>query len=412
MGFPSRGMLDSVAKDQPIYFTAKSMHAGWANSAALQRAGINADTPDPRDGAIQRDLHGEPTGILLESAMAMISRAIPSPDTPTVLSAMERGQQVLLSLGLTGIHDFDRRRCFDALQILHSDRKLKLRVLKSIPAEDLEHAIEVGLRTGFGDDQLRIGNVKAFADGALGPHTAAMLEPYENEPANRGILMLDGEEAFELGCRAAENGLGLVVHAIGDRANHEILNAYEALRRHEKTRNLPHYRHRIEHVQVIHPDDLPRLADLDLIASMQPIHATSDMLAADEFWGRRSQNAYSWNSLLSHGTRLAFGSDAPVEWPNPFWGIYAAISRRRRDGSPGPQGWYPQEKIERRAAFAAYTTGAAYAAGSEDRQGRLDPGCLADLILLDRDPFDCPAEELGELRPLRTMVAGDWVFER
>jgi predicted amidohydrolase YtcJ len=237
--------------------------------------------------------------------------------------------------GLTG-HDFDRQPCFSALQPAGSGR-LGLRVVKSIPVEALPQAVELGLRSRFGNDLLRIGPVKIFADGALGPRTAAMLQPYEEEPENRGILFVDGEELYETGRLAVQNGLTLAVHAIGDRANHEVLNAFDQLRSFEQRQRLQsgQLRHRIEHVQIIHPDDIPRLAQLEVIASMQPIHATSDYPAANRYWGARSEQAYAWRTLLEQGTRLAFGSDAPVDSPNPFWGLHAALTRRRKDASPG-----------------------------------------------------------------------------
>ncbi len=410
-GFPSASLLDNIAPDHPIYLTAKSLHAGWANTAALHLAGITSQTPDPEGGHIQHDAHGTPTGILLEGAMSLVSRAIPQPGPEHTLQAMQTAQKALWRMGLTGVHDFDRRDSFAALQTLHGRGELGLRVVKTIPVEDLPHAIGVGLRSGFGDDFLRIGNVKAFADGALGPHTAAMLQPYEDDPTNKGMLLLDAEQIQEFGRQAVENGLGLTIHAIGDHANHEVINAYAGLRDHERAHNLPHPRHRIEHVQILHPDDLPRLAELGVIASMQPIHATSDMIAADRFWGARSQYAYAWRELLYLNTRLAFGSDAPVDSPNPFWGLHAAITRRRADGSPGPEGWYPAQRLTRLEAFQGYTTGAAYAAGMENRLGQLSPGFLADLLVLDIDPFTCEPDDLREIQPVGVMVGGEWKIE-
>lgn len=407
-GFPSAALLDDIAPHHPVYLTAKSLHAAWANRAALRAAGIDANTPDPPGGAIQRGPHREPTGILLEDAMHLVSRCIPQPTEEQTVQAIQEAQSMLWRMGLTGIHDFDRRTCFAALQILHARGELGIRVIKSLPLEDLPHAIALGLRTGFGDDWLRIGLVKAFADGALGPHTAAMLQPYEDEPDNRGMLLLDAEEILEHGRKAVTNGLGMVIHAIGDRANHEVLDAYQGLREYEREHGLPHFRHRIEHVQILHPEDFPRLKNLDVIASMQPIHATSDMYAADRFWGTRAANAYAWRSLLELGTALAFGSDAPVESPNPFWGIHAAVTRQRADGNPGPDGWYPRQRLTRLQAIQGYTTGAAFAAGMEDRLGQLAPGFLADLIVLPTDPFTCPAEEIRDIKPLATMVGGVW----
>ena len=413
-GFGDAKLLDRISPENPVYLTAKSLHAAWVNSIVLQKAGITAQTADPPGGQIQRHPDGSPTGILFESVMSLVSDLIPKPSVGHVARAIEEAQTILWEIGITGAHDFDQRTCFAALQELHAAGKLKLRITKSIPIESLQEAVELGLRSGFGDDFLRIGSVKAFADGALGPRTAAMLQPYEGEPENRGLLMLDAEEIVEKGAQAVDNGLSLAVHAIGDSANHEVLQAYKQLRIREGEKRAgkgPSLRHRIEHVQIIHPDDLPRLAELDVIASMQPIHATSDYPTADRYWGARSISAYAWKSLLEAGTRMALGSDAPVESPNPFWGLHAAVTRRRADGSPGPEGWYPQQKISLTTALQGFTSGAAYAAGMEDRLGTLAPGYHADLLVLDDDPFNVDAENLRDMLPLATMVAGEWVYQ-
>ncbi|MFQ5615253.1 MAG: amidohydrolase [Anaerolineales bacterium] len=405
-GFPSAATLDEIAPDHPVYLTAKSLHAGWANTAALRQAGVTAQSADPDDGQIQHDARGEPTGILLEGAMRLVSSVIPKPANEQVAEAIREAQKTLWAMGITGLHDFDRRRCFFALQTLHGRGELGIRVVKSIPLADLPHAIEVGLRNKFGDDFLRIGPVKAFADGALGPHTAAMFQPYEDEPDNRGMLLLDAKGILEHGRAAVENGLGMAIHAIGDRANHEVIEAYAGLRAFEAEHGLPHPRHRIEHVQILQPEDIPRLAQLNVIASMQPTHAVSDMYTADRHWGKRAANAYAWRSLLEFGTRVAFGSDAPVESPNPFWGIHAAVTRRRADGSPGPNGWRSGQRLTRLEAIQGYTTGAVHAARLEDRLGKLSPGFLADLLVLDTDPFTCPPEAIREIRPAATMIGG------
>lgn len=418
-GFPTAAQLDAVAPQHPVYLTAKSLHAGWANSAALRAAHISAQTPNPEDGEFQRDQHGAPTGILLEGAMLLLAQVIPVASGEALAAMLLRAQEQLFSLGITGVHDFDRRACFDALQRLHQRDALKLRVVKNIPVEDLPYAVGLGLRWGFGDDRLRIGGVKAFGDGALGPRTAAMLQSYEGETENRGMLLLDAEQIVEFGQQAVANGLPLTIHAIGDRTNHEALDALEELRRFEQTLTVAgasglhppsSLRHRIEHVQIIHPDDAPRLAQLGVIASMQPIHATSDMFMADQYWGARAANGYAWQDQLAHGTVLAFGSDAPVESPNPFWGLYAAVTRRRRDGSPGPEGWFPAQRISLAEALRAYTFGAAYAAGMENRLGMLAPGYYADLLVLDNNPFACDPDGLHEILPLSTMIAGEWVY--
>jgi predicted amidohydrolase YtcJ len=313
-------------------------------------------------------------------------------------------------MGVTGIHDFDRRASFMALQLLRAEGRLKLRVCKNIPVESVRAANELGLRSGFGDEWLWIGSVKAFMDGALGPRTAAMFQPYEGEPNNRGILNMDGEELFEHCRAAADVGLGMTVHAIGDRANHEVLDAFEQLRGYETRNNLPHLRHRIEHVQVIHPDDAPRLAQLNVIASMQPIHATSDMHAAERYWGERSKYAYAWRDQSNFGAMLAFGSDAPVESPNPFLGLHAAITRKRADASPSAPGWYPDQTLTLAEALSAYTRGAAYAASAEHRLGALAENYHADLIVLEEDPFEMDPNELPHVNVASTMVNGDWVI--
>lgn len=407
-GWPHAAHLDSVAPNHPVYLTAKSLHAAWANSAALKLAGITSSTPNPENGEIQRDERGQPTGILLESAMDLVSAKIPQAGIGALADSIRAAQTNLWKMGLTGVHDFDRRACFMALQELHARGELKLRVVKNLPVDDLDHAHELGLRSGFGDDWLRVGNVKAFMDGALGPRTAAMFQPYLGEPENRGILNMDGEHLFELARQAADVGLAMTVHAIGDRANHEVLDAYEQLRGYEREHGIAPLRHRIEHVQVLHPDDAARLAQLDVIASMQPIHATSDMHMADRYWGERSRLAYAWRTQRAHGARLAFGSDAPVESPNPFLGLYAAVTRRRADQSG--EGWIPEEKLTMREAVEAYTIGAAYAAGMESRLGILAAGYLADLIVLEKDPFACPVDDLLSMQSSASMVGGEWVW--
>jgi predicted amidohydrolase YtcJ len=411
--WPTASELDAIAPNNPVYLTAKSLHASWANTAALRLANITSQTLHPQNGQIQRDGKGVATGILLETAMELVGDLVPEPTIAEIADAMEKAQTILWRMGLTGVHDFDRRDSFMALQQLHAQDRLKLRVLKNIPVELLDQAYDLGLGAGFGDDWLRIGSIKVFMDGALGPHTAAMFQPYIGEDDNRGILNMDGEELFEHGRKAAQVGLGLTVHAIGDRANHEVLEAYEQLRKYERENHLPALRHRIEHVQLIHPDDAARLGKMNIIASMQPIHATSDMLMADAFWGERSRLAYALKTQLGYGAPLALGSDAPVESPNPFLGLYAAVTRRRADGSPSLEGWYPEQKLTMSEAWQGFTLGPAYAAYMENRLGRLAPNYLADLIVLDasQDPFSCDPKELLTMESFATMVGGEWVWQ-
>lgn len=407
-GYGYAADLDAVAPDNPVYLTAKSLHAAWGNSLALDAAKINTQCPDPPGGRLSRDTHGTPTGLLFEKAMLLVSKGIPQPSVPELAKAMREAQTTLLKMGITAVHDFDRHLSFAALQTLHARGELKLRVLKNISVENLSLAVGLGLRSSFGDDILRIGGIKAFIDGALGPQTAAMLAPYEGTSDARGMLLSTAEALFEE-CRvAAENGLSMTIHAIGDRANQVVLDVYTQIRKYERDHNLPHFRHRIEHAQCLTPEDVSRLVDLDIIASMQPIHATSDMEIADHHWGERAANAYVWKTLLQSGARLAFGSDAPVEVPNPFWGIHAAVTRRRRDGSPSPAGWFAAQRLSVESALRAYTVGPAYTAGMADRLGKLAPGYYADLLVLEEDPFTHTPERLHEILPVATMVGGKW----
>ena len=408
--YPSAADLDQAVPTHPAYLTAKSLHAAWANSRGLELAKINASTPDPAGGAIQRSTDGSPTGILFEGAMRLISDLIGRPAVGQRVESLAKAQARLLSLGLTGVHDFDGPTCFEALQLLREADRLQLRVVKNLPAGLLPELQAAGFRTGFGDEWIRLGHLKVFADGALGPRTASMLSPYAGEPENRGMLLIDQEGLADLAIRAAQVGLATSVHAIGDQATHEVLGAFSAVRDYETANKLPHLRHRIEHLQLLHPDDSGRAGALNLVASMQPVHATSDMHMADRYWGDRVRTAYAWRSELLAGAHLAFGSDAPVEDPNPFLGIHAAVTRRRVDGSPGPQGWVPDQRVTLEQALAAYTLGPAYAAGMESVQGRLEPGYLADLVVLARDPYDCRPDELADLTPVGTMVGGEWRF--
>lgn len=409
--WPTAAELDAVAPLNPVYLTAKSLHAGWANSAALRRAKIKKGRRNPPEGVIQRDEHGHPTGIVFEKAMNLVEAAIPKPHPEDLADVFEKNIPSLWKMGLTGVHNFDRETSHRALQILHKRGGLHLRVLQTIPRESLRLAIRLGLHGSMGDDMLRLGPVKLFADGALGPHTAAMLEPYVDGGENCGILLMEAGDIFDYGREAAGAGFSLAVHAIGDRANREVLDAFARLRSYEKEHRLPALPHRIEHLQVIHPGDDTRLSELGIIASMQPSHAPSDMEMAEKAWGRRCSLAYAWRTQVENGAVLAFGSDAPVENPNPFWGIHAAVTRRRTDGAPGPDGWHPEQRLTVRQAIEAYTRGPALAAGMEDRLGRLTAGYLADLIVLDVDPFTCDPSALRQIQPLATMVAGEWVWQ-
>ncbi len=410
--FPTAADLDAVSPNHPVYLTAKSGHAGWANSLALRLCGVTSTTSDPEGGQIVRDAVGQPSGVLLEDAMALVAKHVPVLTPEQVADEMKVAQQLALASGLTGFHDFDEPSCLKALQILRERGELSLRVVKNINKRWLPAAIDSGIRWGFGDDWIRIGNLKIFADGALGPRTASMIEPYEGEPDNYGIITTDKEEMYELVSRASAVGLPSTIHAIGDRAVHDVLDVYESVRGEEAGRGEKpeSRRHRIEHVQIIHPTDAHRLAQLKVIASMQPIHATSDMLASDKYWGERSKWAYNARLQIDQGAVVAFGSDSPVEPLDPLKGIHAAVTRQRPDGTPGADGWYPDLRLTVDEALRGYTTGAAYTAGMEDRLGRLSPGYLADLVVLDRDIYTVPPAEILNLQIIATMVDGVWRY--
>ena len=354
-----------------------------------------------------------PSGALLENAMRLVQTVIPRPAPSELAAMMRKAQEEAHRRGLTGVHDFDSTLAFEAFQLLERTGDLSLRVVKGVPHEMLSNAIALGLQTGFGGQVLRVGSVKMFADGALGPQTAWMLAPYEGSWST-GVSRLTEEELFEDIMRANAAGLACAVHAIGDAACHVVLNAYEraASRRgaNERAGAPGTLRNRMEHAQLLHPDDLRRFARLGVIASMQPQHATSDMLIAERSWGSRCETAYAWRSLLDTGAALAFGSDCPVETPDPLAGIHAAATRRRADGSPGPEGWRPAQRLSVTQAVHAYTVGAAYAAGRENELGSVAPGKLADLTVVEKDVFSIPPQEIFSVPVSATIVVGELVY--
>lgn len=406
---PSRNDLDPVSPKNPVYLMGKSLHVGWVNSLGLKAAGVSTETPDPLNGRIVRDEHGLATGILLENAMQVIQNAIPEKTLDQARKALVKAFTELHKFGITSVHDFDYRSAFQAYQTMDLDNELRLRIVKSIPVEMLDYAAGLGLRSGFGSKNLKIGSVKLFMDGALGPRTAAMIQPYEGEPNNLGFLNLDVETLIEIGKKAIRSGLAITAHAIGDMANHVLLDGFESLNGTALDEGLGLFRHRIEHVQLLHPNDLNRLAELGIIASMQPIHAISDMDFADKYWAKRARFSYAWRTQLNAGAPLVFGSDAPVESPNPFWGLYASITRKKLN-QPNSTSWYAEETLNLRESLLAYTEMASFAGYNEKNLGKLEPGFLADLIVLDKDPFELDPEALRDTLPQRVMFGGEWVI--
>ena len=410
--FPSRHDLDRVTPDHPVALSSKDGHSLWVNTRAMQLAGLTAQTPDVPGGSIYRDAEGIPTGILQEHAMGLVYDVIERPSHAEMLDACRHGLGRAHRAGLTGIHDCEGAAALRVFQKLAQDGELTLRVLAHIPAESLDAAIELGVRDGLGNEWVRLAGIKAFVDGSLGSRSAWMLEPYEGSPGNCGIPTTTEEALGELVRKANGAGLSVAVHAIGDAANRAVLDAV-AVADTATARGaaaLP-VRNRVEHAQLLHPDDVPRLAALGVIASGQPIHATADIDLVERYWGARGATSYAWRSLLEAGTVLAFGSDAPVESISPLAGIHAAVTRRRANGYPGPQGWHPEQSLTVGQAVRAYTMGAAYAGGEERLKGSLRAGKLADLVVLDRDIFSIDPMEVLQAQVVATMVGGRFVYQ-
>lgn len=393
LDFPTAADLDSVTgPDRPAFFWRSDHHIGIANSAALQAANITAQTDPPANGVIDRDHTGQPTGVLRELATNLVARLIPEPTDRELDALLHSAAQGLHALGITAVHDqrikdgSEGPRMLAAYQRLRRRGQLRLRVHSNVAAHQLTELAALGLQGGFGDDWLRLGHVKVFADGSLGSRTAWMLEPFARasaaEPLNLGVSVTPPDQMVAEFRRAAELGFPISVHAIGDRANRVVLDIFDEMA--YSTPPLP-YPHRIEHVQTIAPDDLPRLAQLDITASVQPLHAPDDRDVADRFLGERTAHTYAFRSLLQAGTRLAFGSDAPVANPNPWWGLCAALLRTRPDAARPP--WHPEQAIPLPDAIHAYTIGAAEAGGWARTIGSITPGKRADLIALDQDIF-------------------------
>lgn len=404
--FPTRQQLDRVAPHHPVMLDSKDLHAVWLNSAALELAGITAETPDPPGGVIVRDATGEPTGVLKENpATKLITERVEAPGPDQYRQAICDATRELHRQGVASVHVPEGRRELGAVIDCWRRRELELRVLWMVAAEDLPGLANAGLREEFGDEWLRLGPVKAFADGALGSRTADMNAPYEDEKQNRGVQVQSTQQLSALIEYCTVHNWSVAIHAIGDRANSRVLDALE---NHWRAWTAAHLRPRIEHVQLLAPEDLPRLAAMGVIASMQPIHCPSDLEVAEKHWGKRCSGSYAWRSLLESGARIAFGSDAPVEEPSVLKGLHAAVTRQREDGKPRG-GWHPEQRLSLNQAIECYTLGAAYAAGQERESGSLTAGKRADMILLSQDIYSLPPRELLNTRVDMTIVAGEIV---
>jgi predicted amidohydrolase YtcJ len=405
--FPHRRALDAVASEHPIVLNHTSGHCIWLNSAALLAAGITRETPAPFGGAIDRDDDGEPSGILRDTAAKLVVDIMPRPTPSERIDAMSTAIAFAHSLGVTCAHAMDVSRGeYQTLLTLRDSGRLDLRVRAYLTAERLDEWFDRAVRTGDGDDLMRIGGVKFFADGALGSLTAWMREPYEGS-SGTGLALQPPEQLEAMVRRCLEHGLAPAIHAIGDAANSAVLDILG------RSRGVaPGLPRRIEHAQLLTEDDVPRFAALGITASMQPIHATQDMAKVDRSWGERGRWAYAFASLAAAGTNLAFGSDTPVETLNPIAGIHAAVTRRTGSGEPSG-GWYPEQRLPLESALRAYTSGAAIAAGEDATLGRIAPGHHADFVVLSHDLFALnDPMRLLEARVDLTCVAGALVYER
>lgn len=398
--FPTSADLDAVTGELPALLASHDEHSVWANSAALRLAGITAETPDPPRGRILRAADGRPTGVLQEGAAGLLWEHVPPPSPAEVAEALAAALPRLSALGLTGLHDCDGADSRRALAAARESGALSLRVTQYYSPEALEHLAALGLRSGCGDEWVRLGGLKVFVDGALGGQTAAMLQPYEGS-ADAGLSTMTPEAFADLAARATDAGLAVAVHAIGDAAVRMVLDGFEQAR----GRGSAWPRHRVEHAQHIHPDDQPRFAALDLIASMQPAHLLADIPTCERYLGPRGRWAFPLRALHDGGAHLAFGSDAPVETVNPLAGLRAAVLRQSHAGTPRG-GWYPEQRLTVEEALAAYTLGAARASGEEHLKGTLTPGRLADFVVWSHDLGRVPAEEWGGVRALATVVGG------
>ncbi|WP_218312998.1 amidohydrolase [Alteromonas antoniana] len=408
--FPTAAMLDKQISDRPVWLTRVDGHAGWANSEALALAGITPETPDPEGGQIIRDADGNATGVLIDNAMAMVEQHMPTASVAQYDAQLEAAGEQLLSLGVTSMHDAGiSRDVYDFYLKRAVEGTLPVRVYAMIAATDpeLNTMLENGL-IDSADDFLEIKSVKAYGDGALGSRGAALLKPYSDAPHQHGLMLTQPDDFDALFTHIISNGFQLNFHAIGDRANHLALNQFE------KTFNTTGgkaLRNRIEHAQVVAVEDLPRFAELEVLPSMQPTHATSDMnMAEDRIGQKRMKGAYAWQTLLNSGIALPLGSDFPVELANPFYGIHAAVTRQDRNNQP-VEGWYAHEAMTLKQAFRGFTLDAAYAAHMEQTLGTLEPGKWADFLLIDRDLFNIPEEDLWKVQVLETYLAGEKVYD-
>lgn len=402
---PTRAALDGISQSHFIALDSKDWHTLWVNSAVLKLTGMDRPAADPEGGHIVRDSRsGQPTGILQEKAREPVFRQIPVPSLADLRVEFQEAMAEFHRLGFGSIHSMEGPDEFRIYQEAYQEGKLQLRISWYLPAALLPQAQALGFHSGFGNNFLQISGIKLFADGALGSQSAYLLENYNGLP-HRGIATLDESGLEALVSRAIAARLNCAVHAIGDAANRMVLDVFGKLATLSRRYRL---RHRIEHAQLLHPEDIPKFGEFDITASVQPIHLAADIPLIEQYWGKRGRYAYPFRSILEGGGRLIFGSDTPIEDFNPWKAIYTA--RERRAGvAPRHPSYYPEEKLDMTTALKAYTVNSAWAVGRESRLGRLRPGYLADFFVPDRNIFSEETALLPETRSLLTVMNGQIV---
>ena len=406
---PERSWIDSITPDHPVWINRLDGHMNLANTLALRAAKITRDTKDVDGGLIVRDAQGEPTGILKDNAMDLMSGAVPDPSPAMSLRALDSAMTYVAARGVTSVDHMGGWGDLAIFERAHAMGALRTRIAVAVPLSTWARLRDTVAARGHGDAWLRIGGLKGFVDGSLGSHTAAMLQPFSDAPNDRGLFVTTPADLYRWTAGADKAGLQVMVHAIGDSAIRTQLDIYQRVEREDGKRDR---RFRIEHAQHIAPADMPRFAALGVIASMQPYHAIDDGRWAEAVIGpERAKGTYAFRSLLDAGTTLAFGSDWFVAPATPLEGIYAAVTRRTLDDRH-PDGWVPAQKITVQEALRAYTNGGAYAGFREKELGMLAPGMLADLVLIDRDLTHIPPETIRDARIMLTMVGGRVVYDR